>query len=192
MKPSERRAALSRLNEDGLFHTGETKSATWKIVSKWIRQMVKIEPKIMREVSKATFGNLGSWFEKGEGNVKACGCLVGTVALEMTKTRNHFKIQPGKLTDDKPSLVCTTNEFKDGYDYHAKGDAVGPWEVVEFLAQKSFTAHMKQEAEDAGCAASSLGIHLGQDTAVALIKDEIVKALKVRATKIKRARLVRV
>lgn len=184
MKPSERRKALARIRGSDASNFSYEK--TWKHISKWLRQMVKIEPKIMREVSKATFGDLGSWLQKGEGKVKACGCLIGTVALKMLEDRNHFKVVADKHDASYIKLSCTTNEFSD--EGYGKGDGAAPWAVVSLLAKNAFVENMRGEAEDIGCEVGGLGNRLGQETAVALIKDEIVRALKVRANRIKRAK----
>lgn len=185
MKPSERRKALARIHNVDFSDFGYDR--TWKEISKWIKQMVKIEPKVMREVSKATFGDLGKWLEKGEGKVKACGCLVGTVALKMLEDRNHFKVV--NKSDEITVLTCTTNEFED--EGHGKGAHVNPWEVVSLLARKAFVANMREEAEEIGCGVAGLGGRLGQGTAVELIKDEIVRALKARAAQVKRLKLAK-
>lgn len=183
MKTSERRSALARLKLDGIVYNAVERQKTWASISAWIRQMVKIEPRIMREVSKAEFGDLGKWIEKGKGNVKACGCLVGTVALEMVKQRNHFtpNVEYGEFT-------FTTNDFEnDGLC--EKGDSANAGEVVAKLAQKQFADNMETQADLVGGAAASLGNILGQEPAVALIKDEIVRALKRRSQAAKRRKL---
>lgn len=182
MKPSERRDALkSLLTNDWYYFTSEHKYKRWQRVAKWIRQMVNIEPTIMQEVSKATFGDLGAWIEEGEGKVKACGCLVGTVALKMVEARNHFK-----AAVDGGNFDCTTNEFQESIA--GKGGPAEAYEVVGALSRKAFVEDMQTEAATVGSFAASLKSFLTQETAVALIKDEIVRALKARANRIKRAK----
>ena len=77
-------------------------SRNWDTVRNWIHDMVVIEPKVMKKVSEARFGDLSSWIEQGSGNVSVCGCLVGTTAIELTKDRNHFKADP-----ELEAFVCT-------------------------------------------------------------------------------------
>lgn len=163
MKTSERSQALAVVSETG----------AWRTVRNWIRDMVSIEPRVMRQVAKETFGNLGNWIERGEDNIEACGCLVGTVALVMVEQRNHFK--PNASLG---FFEHTTNEFKS--DGNEKGDSATTTAVVAALARKQLKEDMQDYASRAGGAAAMLGAHLSQDTAVALIKDEIVRALKRR------------
>lgn len=186
MKPSERKDALRILHTDWLFTNAEHRIKAWDTVRKWIRNMVRIEPTVMREVSKREFGDLGSWLEKGKGNVQACGCLVGTTALVLVERRNHFK------PDAKQGeFIHTTNEFENentGYDI--KGDRAQAVDVVTKLAQEKFssTSSMQWAAEEAGCKAGALGTYLGQETAVALIKDEITRQLVLRSKRLKNKR----
>lgn len=168
----------------GQQYTPDYQMGIWQVISTWIRQMVKIEPKVMREVSKAEFGSLSSWIERGEGNVKVCGCLVGTVALALADARNHFKADP--YTN---GFSCTTNEFATDDGYYAKGEPAEAYDVIGFLSRKAFVEDMQNRAASVGGKAATLGNILGQESAVALIKDEIVRALKRRQAA-KRRKLV--
>jgi hypothetical protein len=178
VKQSERRAALGLVGH----------RPAWTTIRSWIRDMVKIEPKVMRQVVKTEFGDLQNWLEKGPGNIKACGCLVGTTALVMAEQRNHFKPDA-----DVGVFRYTTDEFKteDGYGIcdNEKGDAANSTEVIAKLARKQLKRDMEDYASQAGGAAAVLGIHLGQDAAVALIKDEIQRALKRRTRAMQRRKL---
>lgn len=147
--------------------------SSWETVRDWIRDMVQVEPKIMKKVSERRFGDLGNWIQKGSGNVSVCGCLVGSTALELVKERNHFKAQCG--TGDF-TLTKPLGEFEPEQDYDFESS-----EVIRMLAvDPEFVAAMTNSADDAGIAAADLGNVLGQAKAVWLIKDEIVKQLKLR------------
>ncbi len=144
----------------------------WENVRDWIADMVSIEPKIMRKVSEARFGDLGNWIQRGSGNVSVCGCLVGTCALELVKERNHFK------ADLDIGAFEQTVPFRG----EAQFEECEPHEVVEKLVvNKRFVQDMTVGAEQAGYAASTLGTTLGNDMAVWLIKDEIIRQLALRS-----------
>src|SRR5258706_3026398 len=135
----------------------------WENVRDWIADMVSIEPKIMRKVSEARFGDLGNWIERGSGNVSVCGCLVGTCAIELVKERNHFKadVESGSFDQTKPFADQRENFEEDWLPI------LEPHEVVEKLvANQRFVHDMTVGAKQAGYAASTLGMTLGNDTAV--------------------------
>jgi len=126
----------------------------WKSIRKWIAAMVQLEPKVMREVSNARFGDLGSWLENRGGNVGYCGCLVGTTALKLIEDRNHFK--PFESLFGSVSLA------------------------VDLLVKEK-RDEMVRGTENAGIATAGLAQRLGNDDAVALIKSEIRTQLLLRA-----------
>jgi|SRR5439155_19706406 len=165
-------------NRDAAIQEVNRETSAWLTVRDWIRDMVRIEPKVMREVSKARFGDLGSWIQNGSGNVKFCGCLVGTCALKLVQDRNHFKPQKGQ-----EDFVCTEpiGEFA-ADDYYSADWASAP-EVVSVLAANY--GQVSRDAYDAGIAAAELGDILGQTDAVKLIKDEIIRQLKFRQKRIR-------
>ena len=143
----------------------------WDTIREWIVDMVQIEPTIMRRVSHAKFGNLSSWIQRGSGNVGVCGCLVGTTAIELTKARNHFK-----PVATNGSFTCTKD-----VGVYQQGNATEAPEVVDALLK----AEMEGRAYNVGLFAADLGEYLGQDRAVALIKDEIRRQLLLRAKHIR-------
>lgn len=154
---------------------------SWEKVRDWIRDMVQIEPKIMKRVAQRRFGALGNWIQRGSGNVGVCGCLVGSTALEMVKDRNHFKAQCG-TGDFGLTKPIASFEPSDEYDFES-------YEVIELLAvDKQFVQQMEISANDAGMAASDLGGTLGQKKAVWLIKDEIIRQLKLRNVRVRAGR----
>lgn len=181
MKPSERRQALRDIGKDWQV------VSSWNYVRDWIKDMVQIEPKVMRQVAKMEFGDLGNWIEKGKGNIEACGCLIGTTALALVEDRNHFKVNV-----DSRGFKHTTEEFKKGEGWEAgneKGDYAGASKVVGLLVKKQLKEDMEDWASEAGCSAKDLREALGQETAVALIKDEITRQLKRRSQVLKRRKL---
>lgn len=157
----------------------------WKTIKSWIIDMVQVEPKIMRKVAQARFGYLGNWLQRGSGNVSVCGCLVGTTALEMVKERNHFKpnCAMGEFEQTKPFAG-------ESFEEDESLPSAEPYEVIERLmkADPEFVRAMRGEAEQAGLEASNLGVELGQDKAVWLIKDEILRQLKLRQIRIRAGR----
>jgi len=171
MKQKQRKAVLDKLREGWAWDS-------WQIVSGWIKRMVSMEPTVMRRVAKAKFGNLSKWIQRGRGNVGVCGCLVGTVALELVKSRNHFE---PKLNDVWAPFVRTTGEL-------AGERESCPTVVSELVKQRR--AEMEHEADQAGLEAASLRGELGQETAVALIKDEIKRALAARRRRVAKPRKV--
>ena len=164
MTPQERKAALARLKHS------YSASAAWTTVAQWIRRMVAIEPSVMRRVAARTFGDLGSWIERGSRNVGVCGCLVGSTALELVDARNHFKPDPYFN-----GFTRTTGEWK--------GERCPATTAVAELVRgpQALKDNMDGWACRAGIAASNLLLMLTDDTAVALIKDEIHRQLRARA-----------
>ena len=157
-------------------------NSQWQIVARWIRNMVKVEPKIMRQVSKASFGNLGSWLNNRTANInRACGCLVGTVALELVRDRNS-------VTLGKP--VYDWGRAGSVQFYDTQDNTLPTPKVVTELAE-SFCSNMTVAAAKAGVAAARLGEELGQRGAVVLIKDEIVRQLAIRQRRIRAAKLAK-
>lgn len=187
MKKFDRKAVMEEFSWNTVTH--------WTVIREWIADMVRIEPTVMRRVLDREFGYLGAWLSRGRANVSgACGCLVGSTALELVASRNHFKPKVGagvfKLTTPLPTDRAKT-ELVAKYGYWI-GEELVPTsiydtpEVVEALCQSpEFVSKMTQSAEDAGVAAAELGEELGQDTAVALIKDEIRKQLRIRQARIR-------
>jgi len=158
-------------------------STNWPTVRDWIADMVRVEPKIMRKVAQAKFGDLGRWVENGSGNISMCGCLVGTTALELVKDRNHFEIKRGweefQCTRPIGNFVTPEMEAEDllNYDVYSAGSA----ECVVGVLATAYHEDMEQAASDAGIAAAALRDEIGQDAAVWLIKDEIKRQLALRA-----------
>lgn len=164
-------------------------SSAWKTVKEWIREMAIREPRVMRKVSEARFGDLGMWIQKGRGNVSVCGCLVGTTAIELTKDRNHFKPDA-----EKEGFICTTpiedwvtpkmeDEAQLRGDWSLSSYAGAP-QVVEALIREE----MSVDADRAGIAAAGLQNELGQDAAVWLIKDEIRRQLGFQRQRVRAAK----
>jgi len=149
--------------------------SSWKTIRRWIADMVSIEPTIMRRVSHRKFGDLGSWLEKG--SVGYCGCLVGTTALELVRARNSFKPTTDTYFGEAEFVRTKDTETEE------KGDACDAADIVEELSP--FASNMKVAALTAGMAAIDLQYAVGQDEAVALIKDEIRKQLLLRAKHIR-------
>lgn len=152
MKLTERRKVLRDVAE----------SSAWRTVRRWIRDMVRVEPRVMREVSRMEFGPLCSWIERGSANVGGvCGCLVGSTAIALAQ-------RAGQAVS------------RDFYAAEVDGALLSASETVAQFARKQFVADMEAAASYAACAAAELGDALGQERAVALIKDEIVRALAAR------------
>lgn len=166
-------------------------NSDWETVRDWIRDMVVVEPKIMRKVSEAKFGDLGSWIEAGRGNVSVCGCLVGTTAIELTKERNHFKADR-----DTEKFLCTKeigewvpvaiDEAACRVGNYSLQSTAGAAEVVDTLT--NFKQRMSNSAYDAGVAAAGLKEEIGQEEAVWLIKTEIVRQLGFQKQRVRAAR----
>jgi len=168
-------------------------NSSWHTVKNWIRDMVMLEPKVMREVSKARFGDLGGWIQRGSGNVKVCGCLVGTTALKLVADRNHFvpDVEVEEFECVKPIGDYITEELfnaacQDGL-YPQEGTSASAPDVIETLMGPNY-ARLSDSAYDAGVAAAVLGEDLGQQTAVALIKDEILRQLQFRQQRVRAGR----
>jgi hypothetical protein len=143
----------------------------WATVSKWIREMVARESKVMRQVSKARFGALNSWISRGRSNISPgfCGCLVGTTALALVEDRNHFR----------PLIDCGSY-----YDFvRTTGDDAGESACADEVVCE-LVAHAENNAWDAGVAAMNIGECLGQEQAVALFKSEIREQLRLRSRRI--------
>ena len=177
MTRSERRDALDQL-EWSTYRKDQ-----WKTISKWIRRMVRLEPTVMRKVAAREFGNLSywiKWIKSGGDNVDVCGCLVGTVALQLVDDRDSFKVdsQAEAFVCEVPQPSCEI------------GDYLEAAEVVGALARykAAFREDMVREADEAGMAAAGLGDVLGQALAVDLIKSEIQHQLYLRRQRIKRAK----
>lgn len=143
----------------------------WNTVRSWIRSMVRVEPGVMRRVARAEFGDLGNWIEAGSKNIKtACGCLVGTTALELVRARDNYTLE----SNTHPEFVHSKGKYK--------GESCTAADVVTALMREE----IKQDADVAGMAAYWLGDILGQDTAIELFKDEIERALHTRRLRLRK------
>ncbi len=162
MTTFNRRSALLRANTYAYN--------SWQIVKQWIKDMVRIEPTIMRKVAKMKFGAMGSWMEAGGGKIGRCGCLVGSCAIAMVEERNSFVISPAHDT------VWVRSQGEE------KGLYVEPYQVVAELAKKQFHDDMVESADAAGMAAYRVTESFEDETeGVELLKSEILYQLRLRA-----------
>lgn len=178
MKRFNRQKALDAVaeNKENMWGEQENVLKDWRLVKNWIKDMVRREPVIMARVARARFGDLGSWIKAGSNNIKtACGCLVGTTALELVRERNHYELVDGYFVDPlKPKDDFGFSLGIEAYDLVPKLCKVHPAKV----------AMLQQQADVAGGAASDIGTHIGQKQAEALIKSEIRLQLKARKARI--------
>lgn len=171
----------------------------WRSVAGWIAKMVQVEPTVMRRVSRRKFGNLGQWIVGGTNNInKACGCLVGSTALELVKARNSFE-----LDGWQDAFVRTKNADVKRYEIvygAAPDDPADNWcengvknehvEAADAVCElvkgsKAFIRWMTQVTERVGLDAFELQMDIGQENAVELIKLEIRHQLRLRAARLK-------
>lgn len=146
----------------------------WKDIATWLEQMVRVEPKIMREVSRATFGELGNWIQKGTDNVDdVCGCLIGTVAVKLIKQRNSFKFK-SLSWGDHVSVVRTKDNPNDEYDGKKGCEVEASTAVCELVkGNAAFKEYMKEQTDQIGMEVYELGMELDEPTVVELIRSEI-------------------